>query len=74
MEVLIKGADVTVEVSSSGDRAAGGSYAVPSQVQRVHRGSVGKLCKNWRLVYNIIERLRMIANSLMVRSLIKVVS
>jgi hypothetical protein len=40
MKALIKEADVTVEASSSGDRAAGGSYAVPSQVQRVHRGGV----------------------------------
>jgi hypothetical protein len=55
MEVLIKGADVTVEVSPSGDRAAGGSYAVPSQVRRVHCDSVGKLCKNWKLVYNIVR-------------------
>jgi hypothetical protein len=31
---------------------------------------VGELCKDWILVYNIIGGLRMIANSLMVRSLI----
>jgi hypothetical protein len=34
---------------------------------------VGKLCKDWRLVYNIIG-LRVIANSLLVRSLIWVAS
>jgi hypothetical protein len=54
VKVLIKGTDVTVEVSPSGDRAAGGSYAVPSQVRRVHCDFVGKLCKDWKWIYNIV--------------------